>query len=70
LSDMRDAANEAWELVEHGLISEGDFRDFVFTNPVLAKARVNPDFFTGTVIEDAAVSLLSQRKPKTSAAAS
>ncbi|HJU11013.1 MAG TPA: amidohydrolase family protein, partial [Candidatus Binataceae bacterium] len=47
LPDMRDAAKEAWELVEHGLISEGDFRDFVFTNPVRAKTRVNPDFFTG-----------------------
>jgi predicted TIM-barrel fold metal-dependent hydrolase len=70
LPDMRDAAREAWELVEHGLISEGDFRDFVFTNPVLAKARVNPDFFNDTVIEDAAVSMLSQSKPKTSAAAS
>ena len=31
LPDMRDAASEAWELVERGLISEQDFRDFVFT---------------------------------------
>jgi len=34
LPDMRDAAVEAYELVEKGLISEEDFRDFVFVNPV------------------------------------
>jgi predicted TIM-barrel fold metal-dependent hydrolase len=70
LPDMRDAAHEAWELVEHGLISERDFCDFVFTNPVLAKARVNPDFFSGTAVEDAAVSLLSECKAQMPAAAS
>jgi hypothetical protein len=57
-------------LVEHGLISERDFRDFVFTNPVLAKARVNPDFFAGTAVEDAAASLLSEHKAQMPAAAS
>jgi hypothetical protein len=36
---MRDAAREAWELVDHGLIHEADFRDCVFTNPVLATAE-------------------------------
>ena len=41
---MRDAAAEAWELAEHGLITEDDFRDFVFANPVRAKAEVNPGF--------------------------
>ena len=60
LPDMRDAAAEAWELVEHGCISEEDFRDFVFTNPVRAKAEVNPDFFKGTAVEDAAKSALAQ----------
>ena len=57
LPDMRDAAREAWEMVEHGLIMAEDFRDFVFANPVRVKTRVNPDFFKGTVIEDAAASL-------------
>jgi predicted TIM-barrel fold metal-dependent hydrolase len=70
LPDMRDAASEAWELVERGLISELDFRDFVFTNPVLAKARVNPDFFAGTVVEDATAVLLAEHKTQVSAAAS
>jgi predicted TIM-barrel fold metal-dependent hydrolase len=57
LPDMRDAASEAHELVEHGLITADDFRDFVFANPVRAKTRVNPDFFKGTVVEDAAAAL-------------
>ncbi|MGH7840119.1 MAG: amidohydrolase family protein [Candidatus Binataceae bacterium] len=57
LTDMRDAAYEAWELVEHGLINEDDFRDFVFVNPVRAKTDVNPDFFKGTVVERAAAGL-------------
>ncbi len=70
LPDMRDAAKEAWELVEHGLISEVDFRDFVFTNPVRAKTWVNPDFFAGTVVEDAAASLLTERKKEAAAVAS
>jgi predicted TIM-barrel fold metal-dependent hydrolase len=70
LPDMRDAASEAWELVEHGLISERDFCDFVFTNPVLAKTKVNPAFFAGTVVEDAAASLLTERKAQIPTASS
>jgi len=70
LPDMRDAASEAWELVEHGLISERDFCDFVFTNPVLAKTKVNPAFFAGTVVDDAAASLLTERKAQIASAAS
>jgi predicted TIM-barrel fold metal-dependent hydrolase len=69
LPDMRDAASEAWELVEHGLISERDFRDFVFGNPVIAKATVNPDFFNGTVVQEAAASLLAESKMQAGAAA-
>jgi hypothetical protein len=59
LPDMRDAAKEAYELVERGLISGEDFRDFVFTNPVRAKTQINPEFFKGTVVEDAAASLIA-----------
>lgn len=59
LPDMRDAAKEAYELVDDGLITEADFRDFVFTNPVHAKADVNPDFFKGTRVESAVAKLLA-----------
>jgi len=60
LPDMRDAAYEAWELVEHGLINEDDFRDFVFVNAVRAKTDLNPDFFKGTRVEDEVARLLSR----------
>ena len=58
LPDMRKAAAEAYELVEDGLITEDDFRDFVFTNPVRAKTDLNPDFFRGTRVEDDVARLL------------
>jgi len=32
--DMRDPLPEAWELVEDGLITADNFRDFTFTNAV------------------------------------
>jgi hypothetical protein len=59
LPDMRDAAKEAYELVERGLINGQDFRDFVFSNPVRAKTQLNPEFFKGTVVEDAVASLIA-----------
>jgi len=55
--DMRDVVKEAYELVDHGLISEEDFRDFVFTNPTRLWTAMNPNFFKGTVVESAAGSL-------------
>jgi len=59
LPDMRDAAYEAWELVEHGLITEEDFRAFVFVNAVRAKTDMNPDFFKGTRVEVQVARLLA-----------
>jgi predicted TIM-barrel fold metal-dependent hydrolase len=51
LIDMRDAAAEAYESVELGLMSARDFRDFVFVNPVKLHGGMNPSFFKGTVLE-------------------
>ena len=62
LPDMRDAAAEAYELVEKGVISEEDFRDFVFVNPVKFMTALNPDFFTGTVVEQEVGKLLADTK--------
>jgi predicted TIM-barrel fold metal-dependent hydrolase len=59
--DMSDVVPEAWELVEHGLIDENDFRDFMFTNAVRFWGEVNPDFFRGTVVEKAAAQVLAAR---------
>jgi predicted TIM-barrel fold metal-dependent hydrolase len=49
--DMREVLGEAYELVEHGHLSDGDFYEFVFANPVTLHTRANPDFFKGTVVE-------------------
>jgi hypothetical protein len=55
--DMTEVLEEAWELVEDGLITEDDFREFVFTNPATLHMSQNPDFFKGTVVEGAVAKL-------------
>jgi predicted TIM-barrel fold metal-dependent hydrolase len=57
--NMNEVLVEAYELVEDGLITESDFRDFVFKNPLHFWADGNPNIFNGTVIEDAAAEALS-----------
>jgi predicted TIM-barrel fold metal-dependent hydrolase len=49
--DMREVTEEAYEPVEKGLITQEDFRDFVFGNPVRVWTGLNPDFFRGTAVE-------------------
>ena len=58
--DMTEVVPEAYELVEHELIDENDFRDFMFANAVRFWGEVNPDFFKGTVVEKAAAQVLAQ----------
>ena len=50
-------------MVEHGLITDDDFRDFMFTNPVRFWGESNPDFFKGTVVERQAAEILKSRAP-------
>jgi predicted TIM-barrel fold metal-dependent hydrolase len=57
--DMREVLEEAWELVDDGVLTTADFRAFVFENPVSLWAGGNPDFFKGTVVEDAVAKQLS-----------
>ncbi|MGH7932113.1 MAG: amidohydrolase family protein [Candidatus Binataceae bacterium] len=64
LLDMRDAAVEAYEGVEHGLMTEADFRDFVFVNAIKLHAGMNPDFFKGTVIEHEAAQVLGELRAR------
>ncbi len=52
--DSTEVLEEAWELVEHGLITEADFRKFTFSNVVQLHGGMNPDFFRGTRVEQAA----------------
>lgn len=67
--DVRDMARvlpEAHELVEDGLISPADFRDFSFANSVRFLGGANPSFFAGTAVEVAAAEVLGQiRSPDT-----
>ena len=45
--DMREPLAEAYELVEDGVITEANFRDFVFTNAVTLWGTQNPRFLQG-----------------------
>jgi predicted TIM-barrel fold metal-dependent hydrolase len=51
------------ELVDRGLLSEDDYRRFVFEFPVRAHTSGRPDFFEGTTVEDAARGV-SSRGPR------
>jgi predicted TIM-barrel fold metal-dependent hydrolase len=51
--DMTAVLEEAWELVEDGLMTEEDFREFAFVNPTRLWTALNPDFFKGTAVEGA-----------------
>ena len=54
VTDFSEVVPEAWEMVERGLITEADLREFTFANPVRLHCQMNPDFFKGTVVEEAA----------------
>jgi predicted TIM-barrel fold metal-dependent hydrolase len=58
--DMRDPLPEAYELVEDGLITEDNFRDFTFGNAVRLWGTQNPKFFEGTVVAKQAAALLGE----------
>ena len=45
--DMTEVVPEAYELVEHGLLTDDDFRDFIFTNAVRFWGRGEPGLLQG-----------------------
>jgi predicted TIM-barrel fold metal-dependent hydrolase len=49
--DVAAPVAEAYEMVEHGLLSAADFRAFVCDNPLELFAGLNPGFFDGTPVE-------------------
>jgi predicted TIM-barrel fold metal-dependent hydrolase len=55
--DMREVVEEAWELVEDGVMGEADFRAFTFENPARFWTALAPDFFRGTAVEGAVAAL-------------
>ena len=58
--DMTETLVQAHSLVDKGLIDDTDFCDFTFGNIVRLHGQVNPEFFKGTVVEDAAGKLLAE----------
>jgi hypothetical protein len=61
--DMNEVLEEAYELVEHGLLDDAAFREFTFVHTATLHGGMNPDFFKGTVVEAAVAELLAQRTP-------
>jgi predicted TIM-barrel fold metal-dependent hydrolase len=60
LMDLRDAAAEAYEGVEKGLMTPDDFRAFVLVNPIKLHCGMNPDFFKGTIVEHEAAKVMRE----------
>jgi hypothetical protein len=58
--DLTDVLHEASEMLEDGLITEADFKEFTFTNAVHLHGGMNPEFFTGTIVEAEANQALSE----------
>jgi hypothetical protein len=54
--DFDEPLEEAYELVERGILDADSFREFVFTNPLCFYSSLDPNFFVGTVIEREAAS--------------
>jgi predicted TIM-barrel fold metal-dependent hydrolase len=49
--EMTEVIEEAWELVEHGVLTEENLKDFTFSNPARFWTHLDRDFFKGTVVE-------------------
>lgn len=60
--DMTAVLEEAYEGVEDGWLTEEDFHDFVFGNPVRLWAGMNPNFFKGTAVESQVQKYLTETK--------
>ena len=70
--DVPDMALVLGEVMEHlgaGRLSPGDVRDLVFTNAVTLHAGMNPDFFAGTRVAEAAAGVVAASAPPSARAA-
>ncbi len=61
--DASSVLTEAWSLVNAKLLTEENFREFTFVNPAMMHLSMNPDYYRGTAIEDAAAALLRSNVP-------
>jgi predicted TIM-barrel fold metal-dependent hydrolase len=53
VTNMAEVLQEAYELVDRGLLDEEDFKRFTFTNAAALHGGMDPHFFDGTVVEEA-----------------
>jgi predicted TIM-barrel fold metal-dependent hydrolase len=53
---------EAYELVEHGLLTPEEWTEFAYKNAVLLYGGMNPDFFKGSPAEAAAKQVLAENQ--------
>lgn len=60
VTDAAEVLEEAWEMVEHHLVTEADFREFTFSNAVALHGGMNPEFFRGTIVESHAAKELAK----------
>jgi predicted TIM-barrel fold metal-dependent hydrolase len=65
VTDMREVIAEAYELVEKGVLTEEDFRDFMFANAVSLYTGMNRNFFKGTRCESDVEKYLQEAAPAT-----
>ena len=49
--DMARILEEVYELVDQGLMTPAELRDFVFTIPIQFWTSTNPEFFVGTAVQ-------------------
>ena len=56
--EFDEPLEEAFELVERGILDADQLRDFLFVNPARFYASPNPEFFVGTAIEQEAAAVL------------
>ncbi|MCE2390157.1 MAG: amidohydrolase family protein [Proteobacteria bacterium] len=61
--DMSKVLTEAYELVDEGHLSEGDFREFAFDNPMSLWWGANSEFFHGTALESAVPAAAETARP-------
>jgi hypothetical protein len=57
--DFDEPLEEAFELVEKGILDAAALEDFVFTNSVRFYSAMNPGFFTGTTVEQQAAAVVA-----------
>jgi len=59
--NMSEVLEETHELVDLGLLQPADFRKFVFSNSAQMYTAMNPDFFKGTIVEEAVAAEAGQQ---------